>query len=43
VNQTDPDPFTPGDAERLRGNALVALTAFTSVTLLVALAFLLTV
>ncbi|PWV54947.1 hypothetical protein [Nocardiopsis sp. L17-MgMaSL7] len=40
MNQTDPGPLTSGDAERFRGDALVALTAFTSVTLLALLAFL---
>lgn len=42
MNPTDPGPFAPGDAERFRSNALIALTAFVSVTLLAVLAFLLT-
>ncbi|WP_431871779.1 hypothetical protein [Nocardiopsis eucommiae] len=42
MNQTDHGPFSPDDAERFRANALIALTAFASVTLLAVLAFLLT-
>ena len=38
---TDLGPFSPGDEERFRTNALVALVAFGSLTLLGVLGFLL--
>jgi hypothetical protein len=38
---TDLGPFSPGDEERFRSNALLALVAFGSLTLLGVLGFLL--
>ncbi|GAA1461424.1 hypothetical protein GCM10009603_26390 [Nocardiopsis exhalans] len=40
-DMTDLGPFSPGDEERFRSNALVALVAFGSLTLLGVLGFLL--
>ncbi len=40
-DQTDLGPFSPGDEERFRSNALIALVAFFTLTMLGVLGYLL--